>query len=206
MIILRGLQQDLSVLLSEACLSAASKAVVTGYQTGDIHEAMEAAALAGSEGFKWGAITGAITGGAGKAIQLKRASNTIPSPRESELRAMKKYHADQEQVTFLDGKEVPWGTPGGTRPDGIINHNGALEALEVKRYDLSNSSNVGNLCATLKKQVTDRVLNLPEGSTQRIVLDVKGRHFPQAVIDSAIDRIHLALKDVAPNIKIDVMR
>ena len=191
---------------SGACLSAASKAVVTGYQTGDIHEAMEAAALAGSEGFKWGAITGAITGGVGKAIQLRSAANTIPSPRESELRAMKKYHADQEQVTFLDGKEVPWGTPGGTRPDGIINHNGALEALEVKRYDLSNSSNVGNLCATLKKQVTDRVLNLPEGSTQRIVLDVKGRNFPQAVIDSAIDRIRLALKNVDADIIIDVMR
>ena len=80
------------------------------------------------------------------------------------------------------------------------------EALEVKRYDLSNSSNVANLCAVLKKQVKDRLVNLPEGYRQRIVLDVKGRNFPQAVIDSAIDRIRLALKDVAPDIIIDVMR
>ena len=192
---------------SGACLSAASKAITTGYQTGDVKEAMKAAAVAGSEGFKWGAISGAITGGAGKAIQLRRTdTTTIPSPRESELRAIKKYHATEEQVTYLDGHEVPWGTPGGTRPDGIINHNGVLEALEVKRYDLSNSSNVGNLCATLKRQVTDRIVNLPEGSTQRIILDVKGRNFSQDVIDSAISRIRLALRDVDPNIIIDIMR
>lgn len=192
---------------SGACLSAASKAIVTGYQTGDINEAMKAAALAGSEGFKWGAITGVITGGAGKALQLRRAStNTLPSPRESELRAIRKYHATEEQVTYLNGHKVPWGTPGGTRPDGIINRNGVLEALEVKRYDLSNSSTVGNLCSTLKRQVTDRLLNLPAGSTQRIVLDVKGRKFPQSVIDSAVSRIQFTLRDVAPDIIIDIMR
>jgi hypothetical protein len=36
--------------------------------------ALKAAALAGSEGFKWGAITGAIAGGASQAIKLKGAT------------------------------------------------------------------------------------------------------------------------------------
>ena len=37
----------------------------------DMNEALDAAALTGSEGFKWGAITGAITGGGEEAFLLK---------------------------------------------------------------------------------------------------------------------------------------
>lgn len=33
-----------------------------------MNEALDAAALAGSEGFKWGAITGAITGGRRRSL------------------------------------------------------------------------------------------------------------------------------------------
>ena len=40
------------------------------------NEAMEAAALAGSEGFKWGAISGAISGGTREAFALKAATRS----------------------------------------------------------------------------------------------------------------------------------
>ena len=60
--------------LSSGLFSGVSAGVVTGMETGDFDEAMKAAALAGSEGFKWGAITGSVTGGAGEAIALKGAT------------------------------------------------------------------------------------------------------------------------------------
>lgn len=54
--------------------SGVSAGVVKGIETGDLNESMKAAALAGSEGFKWGAISGTIAGGAGEAIALKGAT------------------------------------------------------------------------------------------------------------------------------------
>ncbi len=59
---------------SSGVISAASAGIVTGIQTGDINQAMKDAALAGSESFKWGAISGAITGGAHEALALKGAT------------------------------------------------------------------------------------------------------------------------------------
>ena len=60
--------------LSGAALGGVSAGIVTGIQTGDMDAALKSAALAGSEGFKWGAITGAIAGGAGEAVALKGAT------------------------------------------------------------------------------------------------------------------------------------
>ncbi|MHC1787566.1 MAG: HNH/ENDO VII family nuclease [Christensenellales bacterium] len=60
--------------LSGGAMGAASAGIITGIQTNDMNSAIKAAALAGSEGFKWGAITGAISGGASQAIKLKGAT------------------------------------------------------------------------------------------------------------------------------------
>lgn len=60
--------------LSSGVFSGVSAGVVKGIETGDLNESMKAAALAGSEGFKWGAISGTIVGGAGEAIALKGAT------------------------------------------------------------------------------------------------------------------------------------
>ena len=61
---------------SGAAMGAASAGIVTGLQTKDMDAALKAAALAGSEGFKWGAISGAVTGGATKAFALKGATSS----------------------------------------------------------------------------------------------------------------------------------
>ena len=60
--------------LSSGALGAIGAGVVTGVKTGDFDEAMKAAALAGSDGFKWGVISGSISGGATEAIALKGAT------------------------------------------------------------------------------------------------------------------------------------
>lgn len=58
--------------LSSSAFGAISAGIVRGYQTGDIKGALDAVALAGSEGFKWGAISGAVVGG-GKEVFLLKA-------------------------------------------------------------------------------------------------------------------------------------
>ena len=60
--------------LSSGVFSGVSAGIVKGIETGDFDESMKAAALAGSEGFKWGAISGSIAEGAGEAIALKGAT------------------------------------------------------------------------------------------------------------------------------------
>lgn len=156
-------------------------------------------------------------GGASEAIVLKNASQsaetailyagekaeeTIPTPRQAELLALEEYKGS-EQITYLAGEEVPWGTPGGTRPDVVRTVGDHLEAIEVKDYDLVNNSN--ELFRELTRQITDRVANLPHGSTQRIVLNVQGRGYTQEFVNTIIETIQTRLIDVYPNIPVDIM-
>ena len=107
--------------LSGMLISGAVSFAITGLQTKDWEAALKAAALSGSEGFKWGAITGAISGGTSKIIELHHAAsatNGIPSWRKSELTALSKY-GGEEQVSYLAGEEVAYGTYGATRPDVV---------------------------------------------------------------------------------------
>lgn len=71
-----------TMALSGAAMGAASAGIVTGLQTNDMDAALKAAALAGSEGFKWGAISGAVAGGASKAFALKGATTSGLSMNE----------------------------------------------------------------------------------------------------------------------------
>lgn len=193
--------------LSSGTISAVAAGTITGIQTGDFEEAKKAAALAGSESFKWGAITGVITGGATKAVELYRSANTIPTPRESELTVLDRTKNSTEQVSFLDGQEVPMNTPGATRPDVVVkNANGTVKAIEVKNYNLAQSSNRNTLLNELERQVTSRASNLPAGSTQEIVLDVRGRGFSDELIDATITAIRNRLANIYPDIPITILR
>lgn len=193
--------------LSSGTISAVAAGTITSIQTGDFEEAKKAAALAGSESFKWGAITGIITGGTTKAVELYRSANTIPAPRDSELTVLDRTKNSTEQVSFLDGQEVPMNTPGATRPDVIVkNANGTVKAIEVKNYNLAQSSNRNTLLNELERQVTSRASNLPAGSTQEIVLDVRGRGFSDELIDATITAIHKRLANIYPDIPITILR
>lgn len=60
--------------VSGGLLGGVASGIVTGIQTHDWDAALKAAALTGSENFKWGSITGAIGGGASEAMALKGAT------------------------------------------------------------------------------------------------------------------------------------
>jgi DNA-binding XRE family transcriptional regulator len=69
--------------------------VITGIETEDFDESMKAAALAGSDGYKWGAITGALTGGASELIALNGAtSGGLTMNQVAQIQKESKYPLD----------------------------------------------------------------------------------------------------------------
>ena len=65
-----------TMAVSSAAVGGISAGVVRGIETGDFDEAMEAAALGATEGFKWGAVSGAVIGGGSEAFLLKSATKS----------------------------------------------------------------------------------------------------------------------------------
>lgn len=97
--------------LSGAGISGITAAVVRGYQTGDLNEALKAGAVGATEGYKWGAISGAISGGAGEAFQLYRATGNgltmnqvalIQQESGYPLSLIKQFHTMEEYNVFKD--------------------------------------------------------------------------------------------------------
>ena len=74
-----------TMALSSAAFGGISAGIIRGIQTGDFNEAIEAAALSGSEGFKWGAITGAVLGGTSEAFLLKAATKSELTMNEAAI-------------------------------------------------------------------------------------------------------------------------
>lgn len=73
-IIVASAKTGTAFALSSATISAVATGAITGYETNDFKAAMKEAALAGSDAFKWGALTGAVSGGASQYFALKGAT------------------------------------------------------------------------------------------------------------------------------------
>ena len=74
MIFAAAAQTGTSFAVSSAVIGGAAATITTGYQTHDPEAAFKAGLLAGSEGFKWGAISGAIVGGVSEGTALYGAA------------------------------------------------------------------------------------------------------------------------------------
>ncbi|MCC8373912.1 MULTISPECIES: hypothetical protein [Photorhabdus] len=107
---------------------------------------------------------------------LNKASDEItsvsrPSHRKSEIDVGKDLGDGWNgQVTFKEGKEVPYGTKGSVRPDWC---QGNICSVEVKNYNIATNKN--GLINNVAKQAIERQKNLPAGMEQRIVIDVRGQ-------------------------------
>lgn len=66
-------------------------------------------------------------------------------------------------------------------------------------------NNLHGLCNALKKEVTARKNNLPAGSKQRVVLDIRGRGYSEMQVEAAKRIIWETLQNVYPDIPIDIM-
>ena len=74
MIFAMAAQTGSIMAVSSAGIGGVSAGLVTGLQTGDWDQALEAGILGASEGFKMGAITGALTGGIVEGVGLHGAT------------------------------------------------------------------------------------------------------------------------------------
>lgn len=207
--------------LSSSVLGGVSAGIVEGIQTKDFDKALKAAALAASEDFKWGSISGSLIGGVSELRAIHRASTAVdgatefmkgsveipadyPQWRQAELRALNST-GGYEQLSYLHGEQVPFGTPGATRPDVVQLIGDHIEATEVKYYNLENSSCLTTLYSELEREISSRVANLPTGSTQKIILDVTGRGFSEATCTKVMDGIWNLLDGIYPHIPIEIV-
>lgn len=94
--------------LSSGVISGGAAAIFKGIETGDMDEAVKAGALAGSEGFMWGAIGGAVAGGAGEAVALHgAAANGLTMNQVAAIQKESKYPLDViKQFSNMEQYEI----------------------------------------------------------------------------------------------------
>lgn len=106
-----------SFAVSSAIFGGISAGVVRGIETGDFNEAIEAAAMGATEEFKWGAISGAIVGGASQGRALYGASKQtnftmnqyakIQQETGYPLDVIKQFHTMEEYQAFRNANLKP---------------------------------------------------------------------------------------------------
>lgn len=82
------------------------------------------------------------------------------------------------------------GEQGSVRPD--FSHATLPMYVDVKNYDLSSAANRANLYNTLADQATSRAQNLPAGSFQGVVIDIRGQSIDPAVLQRIPNNIQQA--------------
>ncbi len=212
-----GLKVGVSSALSTAVISGGLTAITTG----DLKASVKKAALDSSEAFKWGAIVGSVSGGTSKWLEQLdakkqltsaiKATSGIPTPKESEQYALTHYSKMGyqnivDQISYLNGKEVPYATPGSTRPDLFAWFKKKKYAIEVKNYDLRKKTSFEALIQELRRQFTERAEHLPEDVGQRLALDVRGRQFSKSDIQGYVEAIRSRLSDVISDLPIDIIQ
>ena len=128
--------------VSGGILGGVSAGIVTGFQTGDINEALKAAALSGSDGFKWGAITGALSGGIGEGIALKGATlNGLTMNEAALIQKESKYPLDViKQFQNMDQYKVA--KEAGLRPYLVDNKVALIRDIDLNYVDEMGRNNL----------------------------------------------------------------
>lgn len=150
---------------------------------------------------------GAVASGAGHAGQdwnnmMAKAQDTKParpSWRQSENDVGSSHPDYTPQKSFKNGEEVPYGTSGSSRPDFYK----VGTSLEVKNYDVSTASGRSRLISTIVGQVEKRMGDLPGGTQQTIIIDVRQQSVSNSVLQDIRDRI---VAQVGNTVKIKFMR
>lgn len=140
-----------AMALSSGLFSTVTAGVVTGVQTKDVEKTVKSMALAGSEGFKWGAFSGVLTGGITETVALKGVTMNgltmnqaaqIQKDSKLPLEFIKNFHSLDEyqvyknaglQISKVNGKfaytqKVDWDFVGDVE-DGRTNAQRVLDGL-----------------------------------------------------------------------------
>ncbi|ATH95188.1 MULTISPECIES: ribonuclease YeeF family protein [Bacillus] len=108
-----------------------------------------------------------------------------PSWRQSEVDVGKDYPNYSAQKSFIDGKEVPYGKKGSSRPDFYKKGH----SIEVKNYKITTPSGRSRLVNNVSKQVEKRLTELPNNTKQTVIIDIRGQSVSEEIMDDLYDRI-----------------
>lgn len=138
---------------------AASAGMVKLIQTGNLNEAFDAALVGGSEGYKWGAIIGSISGGASEASALYGAAKqtafsmneyaTIQHETGYPLDVIKEFHTMDEYRVFKEAN----------LKNQIVGNKSALikTDIDLSRIDSKGRSNLERMKQGLAPQDSNGV-------------------------------------------------
>ncbi|WP_088810382.1 T7SS effector LXG polymorphic toxin [Listeria sp. ILCC796] len=134
-------------------------------------------------GLSTAAIRGSMTyeGASGNVVNIPKR----PSWQQSEVDAGEMFPNYSSQKSFLDGDEVSHGTKGSSRPEYYTSGH----SVEVKNYTIETSAGRSNLANNVSKQVNQRIDNLPQGTKQTIIIDVRGQNYSISTLDDILSRI-----------------
>ena len=121
--------------------------------------------------------TGSLKGTNRKVVE-GGTSTSRPTWRQSETDVGDLNPSYEAQKSFLNGKEVPYATRGSSRPDFYTTG----LSIEVKNYNVTNSSGRNSLINTVSNQVNKRITDLPSGTKQTIIIDVRGQQVTNDVL------------------------
>ena len=108
-----------------------------------------------------------------------------PTWRQSELDVGKDYEGYDAQKSFINGEEVPYGTKGSVRPEFYKNGH----SVEVKNYNVETSSGRNSLINNVSSQIKKRLTNLPEGTEQTVVIDVRSQDYNLEILRDIKNKI-----------------
>ena len=210
-------------MAANAAVSAGTsigRAVVTEYAkqgltvaaSSYVEKSMTEATNSPLAGFVVGSLTGMATYGTLSETELEVVNNVKrpqqlgnvgesgtsltkrPSWRQAELDAAKDFPDYLEQKSFIKGKEVPYGTKGSVRPD--LYKDGF--SIDVKNYQIETASGRSNLARNIEKQYYQRIGNLPEGTEQSVLIDIRGQNISQnnlnALYNDIVERTSNGIK------------
>ena len=104
--------------------------------------------------------------------------NDRKSWRQSEIDVGNLYPEYQAQKSFIGGREVPYGTKGSSRPD----YYKTGYSIEVKNYTVSTVRGKNALIKNVVNQVNLRGKQLPKGTVQAIIIDVRGQNISNTMM------------------------
>ena len=134
-----------------------------------------------------GNVTGSGKSGSGSIGEgIESGTETSrPTWRQSELDAAKDFPDYDAQKSFINGEEVPYGTKGSVRPDYYKDG----YSVDIKNYNVESASGRSNLARNIEKQYYQRIENLPEGTKQSVMIDIRGQNVTDADLSALYDDI-----------------
>ena len=115
----------------------------------------------------------------------KKGPEKRPSWRQSEIDVEKDFPDYNAQKSFKDGIEVPYGEKGSSRPD--LYQTG--HSIEVKNYKITTSSGRSRLVNNVSKQVEKRISDLPDGTKQSVIIDIRGQDVSDEILEGLYEKI-----------------